>query len=85
MGLNEWAYRSGLLEDHFFNMFYFSPYADPHLPVYSDVQNALGVNNPLSFIIYVAAFTLAAYIMLLFAIGLRRVFAPRRRKIKIHA
>ena len=85
MGLNEWAYRSGLLEDHFFNMFYFSPYADPHLPVYSNVQNALGVNNPLSFIIYVAAFTLAAYIMLLFAIGLRRVFAPRRRKIKIHA
>lgn len=84
MGLNEWAYRSGLLEEHFFNMFYFSPYADPHLPVYSNVQNALGVANPLSFIIYVAAFTLAAYLMLVIAMGIRRTFAPRRKKIKSH-
>lgn len=84
MGLNEWAYRSGLLEEHFFNMFYFSPYADPHLPVYSNVQEALGVANPLSFIIYVAAFTLAAYLMLVVAMGIRRTFAPRRRKIKSH-
>ena len=71
MGLNEWAYRSGLLEEHFFNMFYFSPHADPHLPLYSNVQNALGVANPLSFIIYVAGFTLAAYLVLLIAMGLR--------------
>lgn len=85
MGLNEWAYRSGLLEEHFFNMFYFSPYADPHLPVYSDVQNALGVANPLSFIVYVAAFTLAAYLMLLIAMGLRRAFTPHRKKAKSHA
>lgn len=85
MGLNEWAYRSGLLEEHFFNMFYFSPYADPHLPVYSNVQNALGVANPLSFIIYVAAFTLAAWLMLVIAMGLSRAFAPRRRKVKARA
>lgn len=85
MGLNEWAYRSGLLEDHFFNMFYFSPHADPHLPVYSDVQNALGVANPLSFIIYVAAFTLAAYLILLIAMVLRgrRAHRPRKRKVKV--
>lgn len=85
MGLNEWAYRSGLLEDHFFNMFYFSPHADPHLPVYSDVQNALGVANPLSFIIYVAAFTLAAYLILLIAMALcgRRTRRPSKRKVKV--
>lgn len=71
MGLNEWAYRTGLLEEHYFNMFYFSPYADPHLPLYSAVQNALGVANPLSFIIYVAVFTLAAYLVLLIAMGIR--------------
>ena len=71
MGLNEWAYRTGLLEEHYFNMFYFSPYADPHLPLYSAVQNALGVANPLSFIIYVAAFTLASYLVLLLAMGIR--------------
>lgn len=69
--LNEWAYRTGMLEEHFFNMFYFSPHADPHLPLYSNVQNALGVDNPLSFIIYVAGFTLAAYLVLLIAMGVR--------------
>ena len=78
VALNEWAYRVGIVADHYFNMFYVSPYCDPHLPVYSDVQNALGVDNPLSFIIYVAAFTLAAYLMLLIAIALRGHRSPRR-------
>lgn len=78
MGLNEWAYRSGLLEEHYFNMFYFSPHTDPHLPLYSDVQNALGVANPLSFIIYVAGFTLAAYLVLLLAMGIRAVVCRKK-------
>jgi len=78
MGLNEWAYRTGMLEEHFFNMFYFSPHADPHLPLYSDVQNALGVANPLSFIIYVAGFTLAAYIVLLLAMGIRALVCRKK-------
>ena len=69
-GLNEWAYRSGLLEEHSFNMFYFSPYQPAHLPLYSNVQNALGVDNPLSFVIYVVGFTLAASVMLLLARGI---------------
>ena len=80
MGLNEWAYRSGLLEEHFFNMFYFSPHADAHLPVYSNVQNALGVDNPLSFVIYVIGFTLAAYLMLLIAMGIRAVLKGTCKK-----
>lgn len=75
--LNEWAYRTGMLENHYFNMFYFSPHTDPHLPLYSNVQNALGVANPLSFVIYVAGFTLAAYLVLLIAMGIRA--AIRRR------
>lgn len=78
MGLNEWAYRTGMLEEHFFNMFYFSPHADPHLPLYSDVQNALGVANPLSFIIYVVGFTLAAYLVLLMAMGIRALVWRRQ-------
>ena len=82
VGLNEWGYRSGLVEKHFFNMFYFSPYEAPHLPVYSDVQNALGVDNPLSFVVYVAAFTLAAYLILLIAMGIRALLAPvKKRKL----
>lgn len=80
MALNEWAFRSGLLEDHYFNMFYFSPHTDPHLPLYSDVQNALGVANPLSFIIYVAGFTLAAYVVLMAAKGIR-LLVCRGRKV----
>ena len=80
VGLNEWGYRTGLVEEHYFNMFYFSPYEDPHLPVYSDVQNALGVTNPLSFIIYVAAFTLAAYLMLLIAMGIRALLTPAKKQ-----
>lgn len=84
-GLNEWAHRVGILEMDKFNMFYFSPHQDPHLPVYSNVQEALGVANPLSFVVYVAGFTLAAYIVLLIAMGLRRVLAPRRRKVKVRA
>ena len=81
VGLNEWGYRNGLVEQHYFNMFYFSPYEDPHLPVYSDVQNALGVTNPLSFIVYVAAFTLAAYLMLLIAMGIRALIAPHKKRV----
>ena len=82
VGLNEWGYRSGLVEEHFFNMFYFSPYEAPHLPVYSDVQRALGVDNPLSFIIYVAVFTLAAYLILLIAMGIRALLNPvQKRKL----
>ena len=84
MGLNEWAHRTGLLEEHYFNMFYFSPYTDPHLPVYSDVQNALGVDNPLSFVVYVAAFTLAAYLILLIAMGIRALLTPAQKR-KLYA
>lgn len=80
MGLNEWAYRTGMLEDHYFNMFYFSPHTDPHLPLYSNVQNALGVANPLSFIIYVAGFTLAAYLVLLIAMGVRALVCRCKAK-----
>ena len=80
MGLNEWAYRSGLLEQHDFNMFYFSPYQPAHLPVYSDVQNALGVDNPLSFVIYIIGFTLAAYVVLLIAMGIRALLTPAHKQ-----
>lgn len=78
--LNEWAFRVGILEIDKFNMFYFSPHQDPHLPLYSGVQEALGVANPLSFIIYVVGFTLAAYIMLLIAKGLLALLASKKKE-----
>lgn len=66
--LNEWAYHAGI-ED--FNMFFFSPHGEPHLVLFSSIQRALGVVNPLNFVIYIAGFTLGAYVILLIAMGIR--------------
>jgi hypothetical protein len=67
--LNEIAYRTGLLTTDTFNMFFISPYCDPHLPVYSIVQEHVAF--PWCLIIYIAAFSLAAYLMLLIAMGVK--------------
>ncbi len=80
MVLNEIAYRTDLLETENFNMFYFSPHQDPHLPVYSLVQEALGTGNVLSIVIYIVGFTLAAYLVLLAAMGLGRLGQRLRKK-----
>ena len=77
---NEIAYRTGLLETETFNMFFVSPYCEPSLPVYSAVQRA--VAYPWCLIIYVAAFNLAAYLILLFAIAVK-VIANRRNTVTI--
>lgn len=69
MILNEIAFRSGLEET--FNMFYISPHQPPHLLVYKDVQ-AL-VPFPFCTIIYFLGFTLAAYIILLVAMGIGKL------------
>lgn len=73
MILNEVAHVTGLLEEHTFNMFFISPYCEPSLPVYSLVQQV--VPYPWSLIIYIAGFTVAAYLMLLIAMLIRRVAA----------
>ena len=69
--MNEIAYFSGLLERETFNMFYFSPHCEPSLPVFSLVQPL--VPPFVSMIIYILAFTLAAYVILLISMGLHRV------------
>lgn len=69
MLLNELTHRCGLEET--FNMFYISPYFDGTLPVYSNVQAV--VPFPFCTIIYFAAFSLAAYLILLTAMGIRKI------------
>ncbi len=69
--MNEIAYRSGLLETETFNMFFISPYCEPSLPVYSLVQQV--VPFPFCLVIYIAAFSLAAYLILLIAIGIKHL------------
>jgi len=77
--MNEVAYRAGLLETEEFNMFFISPYCEPSLPVYSLVQQA--VPFPLCLVIYIVGFSLAAYIMLLAAMGVRALFSRKRVKV----
>lgn len=74
--MNEIAYISGLLETDTFNMFFISPYCEPSLPVYSLVQNA--VPYPWCLIIYIAAFSIAAYLILLIAMGVKAVAVKHR-------
>lgn len=61
--MNEIAHASGLLERETFNMFFISPYCEPSLPVYSSVQAV--VPFPWCLFIYIAVFSLAAYVVLL--------------------
>lgn len=71
MIMNEVAFQTGLLETDNFNMFYISPYCEPSLPVYSLVQQV--VPYPFCLIIYIAGFSLAAYLMLLIAMGIKKL------------
>lgn len=54
-----------------FNMFYISPYCTPTLPVYSILQGILPY--PVCIVIYYLGFNLIAYLILLAAIGLKRL------------
>lgn len=67
--MNEVAYYIGLLENHDFNMFFISRHAAPSLPVYSLVQGVIPF--PFCLILYVGGFTLASYLILLVAMGIR--------------
>ena len=67
MVMNEVAHANGL---DGFNMFYISRHEPGHLPLYGDVQNMLSC-YPLELMIYIVGFTIAAYLMLLIAMGVR--------------
>ena len=62
-------------------MFFISPYSAPHLPVYSLVQGV--VPFPLCLLIYILGFTLAAYIMLLIAMGVKAIAVKPKMKIAV--
>lgn len=78
MILNEIAYRSGLLETDTFNMFFISPHCEPSLPVYSLVQEA--VPYPWCLILYIAGFSVAAYLMLLISMAVRKIVRRRNSR-----
>lgn len=74
--LNEIAYRVGITETETFNMFFISPYCDPSLLIYKDVQAV--VPFPWSLVIYIVGFTAAAYIMLLLAMGIGKLLRKKQ-------
>ena len=80
---NEIAHWTGLLERETFNMFFVSRHCEPSLPVYSLVQAI--VPYPWCLLIYIAGFTLASYLILLIAMGVRKLslIHLREEKIKI--
>ena len=80
MVMNEIAKVTGLLERETFNMFYISPYCEPSLPVYSLVQQH--VAYPWCLIIYIAVFSLAAYIMLLIPILIKKIATKKAAKLE---
>ena len=75
VAMNEIASATGLLQTDTFNMFYVSRHCDPHLPVYSLVQPLLPF--PLALAVYIIGFSLAAYIILLIAMGIKKVCVKR--------
>ena len=79
--LNEVARLTGLLERETFNMFFISPHCEPSLPVYSSVQAI--VPFPWCLVIYILAFSIASYVILLLEMGivkLIRAASSRSRK-----
>lgn len=80
MVMNEIAHANGMSD---FNMFYISPHAEPHLPVYSDVQRA--VAYPWSLLIYIFGFTAAGYLMLVIGMGIRALGRVMFKKKAVQA
>lgn len=78
---NEIAHASGLLETETFNMFFISPYCEPSLPVYSLVQQV--VPYPWSLVIYILVFSLAAYLILLIAILIRKIAQKYTKEVSV--
>lgn len=76
--MNETAYLFGILKNETFNMFFISPYCEPHLPVYSLVQAI--VPFPWCVLIYIMCFTAAAYIVLLTVIAGKYIFFKINKK-----
>ncbi len=76
--LNEIAYFTGICDDNTFNMFFISPHEDPSLIVYSSVQEVIPF--PFCLLLYVVGFTVAAYIVLLLAMGIRWIVGKCKKK-----
>ncbi len=76
MGLNLW--HNAYIQDGTFNMFFINPIYDNDLPILSMVQPL--VPYPVFLMTYVLGFTFVSYLMLVFAIGIKKVFKGRTQE-----
>ena len=60
------------------NMFFISPYGKNHFPVFQDIQK---ISYPLFLFCYLFAFTLASYIILLIAMGIKKLTNCKRESL----
>ena len=77
--LNEVMFYSGAIGDETFNMFYISRHFECTLPVYSLVHNS--VPFPVNLIIYIIGFSIAAYVMLLIPMGIKKLAGKKNQKV----
>lgn len=59
--LNEFVYRSGILQGETFNMFYISPYFSSELPIFNSIQPA--VSSPVFITLYVVVLGLGGFLI----------------------
>lgn len=78
--LNEVVYHFDLSNGEVFNMFYISQHFDPHLPVYSLIQERLPFFP--SLLIYILGFTAAAGIVVYIFHILERIYLRLRKRKK---
>ena len=76
--MNEVVYRTDIAGGETFNMFFISPHFEGTLPVYSSVQQV--VPYPWCLILYILVFSIAAYVILLIASGVRALVERIRGK-----
>ena len=79
MGLNWLAHNTALMGDSLINAFYICSQCSPHLPVYSLIQPLLPF--PVCVAIYVGAFTLASWLILLICMGIRKLALARSKAV----
>ena len=80
MVMNEIAFYIGVPENDTFNMFFISRHFNSTLPLYSLIHNSLPF--PIAVTIYFTGFSLAAYIMLLLAMGINKLAKFIQTQIK---
>lgn len=78
IALNEIIFAIGLPSDQVFNMFFISPHYPSTLVLYSDVQAV--IPYPFCTLIYFAAATLAAYVILLTAMLIKHIYSKLNKE-----